>query len=266
MSKKLHVIVVLSLAALVFSLALITPKGVGAGHPPYMYLTITDYEVGLSYAQVYGALFQAQSITSSFGKAPPVGIEIVPCYADDFGRTINYGSGPIQPPQEDIQTTHFGGATVAVPGNYRFGDEGHVYQSVGQFAVDTVIKLHCWSDSHGDDTYTVTNQVTVWARIPVNKAIFVDDQGNEVTSVAAGSTVNLKLTLDAPAPPSNTFVMLHADSDVFDNLPPYFAIPATHDVFTLPNLHVKKPSPTKSVTITASTVGQPRNTNKLSIH
>jgi hypothetical protein len=78
--------------------------------------------------------------------------------------------------------------------------------------------------------------------------------------------VDVILTLDAPAPASGTWVRLETiPPRNLNSLPPYFRIPARQTQATISDLELPEPSSNTSLVVTASTVGRPQQTQKLTI-
>ena len=79
------------------------------------------------------------------------------------------------------------------------------------------------------------------------------------------SECDLAITLDAPAPPSGTWVKLMERAEgTFNSLPPYYRVSPQQTQETIRNLEVRKPAATTTLTVIASTVGRAQ-TDELSI-
>ena len=161
-----------------------------------MILTTTDFEAGVSYRSV-----QSHA---------PIGLITNPCsYADNFVPTIDWndGTGEHKPDTNAETKPFYTKVPVVQNGVYLFWDDTHVAVAPGAQTVITKLTVHCLGDPPGDQVFVTRNSVNVFARIPVNQAEFTKD-GNKVDSVKGHDTVDLTLTLDAPAPPSGTWVKL----------------------------------------------------------
>jgi hypothetical protein len=218
-----------------------------------MFLTVTDFEEGISYRQ---AQWHA-----------PIGHLINPCsYADHFAGTIDWndGSGERKPDanfeQRMIQKT-----PAVQSGTYLFWDDEHVSNSVGTQIVTTKLLLHCMGDPPPDQQYVYRNVVVVHPRIPVNQVEFTKN-GKRVDRLKGHDDVDLTVTLDAPAPPSGTWVKLNVSPpDNLNSLPPYVLVPADETQETISNLEVRKPNADIQILVTASTVGRPQESQRLTV-
>src|SRR6202042_2444101 len=174
-------------------------QGIARAGSDYMVLTTTDYEAGISYRAV-----QSHA---------PIGLITNPCsYADNFVATIDWndGSGEHKPDTNAETKLFYTKVPVIQNGVYLFWDDTHVAQAPGSQTVITKLTVHCLGDPPGDQVFLTRNEVNVYARIPVNEAKFTKE-GNGVDSVKGHDTVDITLTLDAPAPPSGTWVKLEAE-------------------------------------------------------
>jgi hypothetical protein len=220
----------------------------------YMVLTVKDFESGISYRAV-----QSHA---------PIGLITNPCsYADDFVPTIDWndGSGEHKPDSNAETKPFYTKVPVVNGGNYLFWDDTHVATDPGPQVVVTKLLLHCLGDPPGDRAYVTRNIVNVYARIPVNQAEFTKD-GKSVDTVKGHDTIDLTLTLDAPAPASGTWVKLETTPPgVLNSLPPYFHIAARETQATISDMEVRKPSSNATLIVTASTVGRPQKTQQLTI-
>lgn len=220
----------------------------------YMVLTVKDFESGISYRAV-----QSHA---------PIGLITNPCsYADNFVPTIDWndGSGEHKPDSNAETKPFYTKVPVVNGGNYLFWDDTHVAADPGPQVVVTKLLLHCLGDPPGDRAYVTRNIVNVYARIPVNQAEFTKD-GKSVDSVKGHDTIDLTLTLNAPAPASGTWVKLETTPPgVLNSLPPYFHMAARETQATIADMEVRKPSSNATLIVTASTVGRPQQTQQLTI-
>jgi hypothetical protein len=220
----------------------------------YMVLTVKDFESGISYRAV-----QSHA---------PIGLLTNPCsYADNFVPTIDWNDGTGEhKPDINAETKMFYSKVPVIPnGDYLFWDDTHVAADPGPQIVVTKLLVHCLGDPPGDRAYVTRNFVNVYARIPLNQAECTKN-GKSVDTVKGHDTVDLTLTLDAPAPASGTWVKLETTPPgVLNNLPPYFRIPARQTQATICDMEVRKPTSDAILIVTASTVGRPRQTQQLTI-
>ena len=220
----------------------------------YMILTVKDFEAGISYRAV-----QAHA---------PIGLIANPCsQADNFVPTIDWddGSGEHKPDTNTETKMSYSKIPVILTGDYLFWDDTHVAVDPGPQVVITKLLVHCLGDPPGDRAYVTRNIVNIYARIPVNQAEFTKN-GERVDTVKGHDTVDLTLTLNAPAPASGTWVKLETTPPgVLNSLPPYFHIPARQTQAIIPNLEVRKPTSNATLIVTASTVGRPQQTQQLTI-
>jgi hypothetical protein len=219
-----------------------------------MYLTSTDFEVGIS-----GRDAQSHD---------PIGLISNPCsYADNFVPTIDWndGSGEHKPDTNAVTKLFYTKVPVIQNGVYLFWDDTHVASDPGVQTVITKLTVHCLGDPPGDRVLVTRNLVNFHARIPVNQAEFTKN-GKSVESVKGHDTVDLTLTLNAPAPASGAWVKLETTPPSgLNSLPPYFRIPARQSQATIPGMELREPGSNASLVVTASTVGRPQQTQKLTI-
>jgi len=219
-----------------------------------MILTTTDFEAGVSYRSV-----QSHA---------PIGLITNPCsYADNFVPMIDWndGTGEHKPDTNAETKPFYTKVPVVQNGVYLFWDDTHVAVAPGAQTVITKLTVHCLGDPPGDQVFVTRNLVNVFARIPVNQAEFTKD-GSKVDSVKGHDTVDLTLTLDAPAPPSGTWVKLEAEpAGLLNSLPPYVRVPARQTQTTISSMELHHPNSNASLVVTASTVGRPQKTQQLTI-
>ncbi len=220
----------------------------------YMVLTVKDFEAGISYRAI-----QSHA---------PIGLITNPCsQADNFVPTIDWndGTGEHKPDTNTETKLSYSKIPVVLTGDYLFWDDTHVAADPGPQIVVTKLLVHCLGDPPGDRAYSTRNIVNIYARIPVNQAEF-SKNGKPVDTVKGHDTVDLTLTLNAPAPPSGTWVKLETTPPgVLNSLPPYFHFPARQTQATIPDLEVRRPASNATLLVTASTVGRPQQTQQLTI-
>ena len=219
-----------------------------------MILTTTDFEAGLSYRSV-----QSHA---------PIGLITNPCsYADNFVPTIDWndGTGEHKPDTNAETKPFYTKVPVVQNGVYLFWDDTHVPVAPGAQTVITKLTVHCLGDPPGDQVFVTRNLVNVFARIPVNQAEFTKD-GSKVDSVKGHDTVDVTLTLDAPAPPSGTWVKLEAEpASLLNSLPPYFHVTARQTQATIFSMELHHPTSNAILVVTTSSVGRLQNTQQLTI-
>lgn len=231
------------------------PKIAFAEDPP-MTLSVTNFEAGISYRDVqwHG----------------PIGIITSPCSQADFlGVSIDWGDGTGErKPETNIRQREFSkeNRTLIVEnGVYLFWDDTHVFARSGTYAARTKVTFHCLGEAPGNRE--AVNQITVnaYARIPVNQVEFRKSE-KKVNEVAGHQNVDLAITLDAPAPPSGTWVKLEARPEgTLNSLPPYYRVSPQQTQETIRNLEVRKPAAITTLAVIASTVGRAQETDGLSI-
>jgi hypothetical protein len=244
--------ILLVLAATTFFLAThLRPVRAGSD---YMVLTVKDFESGISYRMI-----QSHA---------PIGLITNPCsQADNFVPTIDWndGTGEHKPDTNAETKLFYSKVPVIQSGDYLFWDDTHVAADPGPQIVVTKLLIHCLGDPPGDRAYVTSNIVNIYARIPVNQAEFTKN-GKTVDTVKGHDTVDLMLTLNAPAPASGTWVKLETTPPgVLNSLPPYFRIPARQTQASIPDLEVRKPTSNATLIVTASTLGRPQQTQQLTI-
>jgi hypothetical protein len=220
----------------------------------YVVLTTVDYEAGISYRTV-----QSHA---------PIGLITNPCsYADNFVATIDWndGTGEHKPDTNAETKLFYTKVPVVQNGVYLFWDDTHSAIEPGAQTVTTKLTVHCLGDPPGDRTYVTRNSINVYARIPVNQAEFTKN-GKSVDTVKGHDSVDLTLTLDAPAPASGTWVKLETTpAAVLNSLPQYFRIPARQTQATIPAMELRKPASNATLVVVASTVGRAQQTQQLTI-
>jgi hypothetical protein len=240
------------LALLTMGLAGTHSKTTG-GEPRYMFLTVTDFEAGISYRQVQWHA--------------PIGHLVNPCaYADHFTPTIDWNDGTGEhKPDANVEKKMIQTAPVVQSGTYLFWDDEHVSKIVGTQIVTTKLLIHCMGEPPGDQEYTYRNVVKVYSRIPVNQVEFTKD-GKSLSTVKGHGRVDLTITLNAPAPPSGTWVKLEVGpSGNLNTLPPYVQVTEGRTQQTIPNLELRNPDADIEVLVTASTVGRAQESQKLTV-
>lgn len=221
-----------------------------------MTLSVTSYEASISYRDVQWHA--------------PIGMITNSCsQADFFAATIDWGDGTGErKPDTNIRLRPFSRENqipVVDNGTYLFWDDTHAFARSGSYTAKAKVTQHCLGDPPGNQE--IVNEITVnaYARIPVNQVEFRKNQ-KKATAVAGHDVVDLTITLDAPAPPSGTWVKLDASPQgTFNSLPPYYRISPQQIQETIRNLEVRKPTAVTTLIVTASTVGHSEETAKLSI-
>ena len=237
---------------LVFGLAG-TYKKTAQAEPRYMFLTVTDFEKGISYHQ---AQWHA-----------PIGHLINPCvYADRFTATIDWNDGSGEhKPDANFEQRMIQKIPAIQSGTYLFWDDEHVSNSVGTQIVTTKLILHCIGDPPPDQQFIYRNVVVVHPRIPVNQLEFTKN-AKRVDSVRGHEVVDLTVTLNAPAPPSGTWVKLDVVPEGNLNaLPPYVHVSPGETQETIANLELRKPSAAVQILVTAGTVGRVQESQRLTV-
>lgn len=254
MKNKLS-IVVAGLAA--FTLLLLSPgvSRIARASSDFMVLTTTNYEAGISYRAVQSHV--------------PIGLITNPCsYADNFAVAIDWNDGSGEhKPDTNVETKPFYTKVPVVQnGVYMFWDDTHVPAEPGAQTAITKLTVHCLGDPPGDRVYVTRNLINVYAPIPVNSAEFTKD-GKPVDVVKGHDTIDLTLTLDAPAPPSGTWVKLATNPPgALNSLPPFFQVPARHTQTTISDMELRNPPRDTTLVVIASTVGRPQQSQQLTIH
>jgi hypothetical protein len=219
----------------------------------YMFLTVTDFEVGVSYRQ---AQWHA-----------PIGQLIVPCsYADHFEATIDWNDGNGEhKPDTNVEKKMMQTTPAVQSGTYLFWDDEHVAATVGTQIVTTKLTLHCIGNPPGDQQYVYRNVVAVHPRIPVNQVEFTKN-GKTIDSIKGHDVVDLTITLNAPAPASGTWVRLEVTpASNLNSLPPYVRVTPQETQVTISNLELRRPSADLAVQVTANTVGRAQESQKLTV-
>jgi hypothetical protein len=219
-----------------------------------MFLTVVNFEQGISYRSVqwHG----------------PIGQLTNPCsYADHLVATIDWNDGTGEhKPDTNAQTKLFQNTTPVIQnGVYLFWDDSHVPTRVGTQIVTTKLSLHCLGDPPGNREYVTQNPVNVFSRIPVNEIEFTKNE-LPIQSVEGHDVVDVTITLDAPAPASGTWVQLATvPAGGLNSLPSYFRVSPQQTQETIRDLEVRKPASAVTISVTASTVGRPQQTQSLTI-
>jgi hypothetical protein len=223
------------------------------GEPRYMFLTVTDFEAGISYRQVQWHT--------------PIGHLVNPCaYADHFAPTVNWNDGTGEhSPDANVEKKMIQAIPAVQSGTYLFWDDEHVLSTVGTQNVTTKLLIHCMGDPPGDREYVYRNVVKAYARIPVNQIEFTKD-GKSVSKLKGHDLVDLTITLDAPAPPSGTWVKLDVSpAGNLNTLPPNVQVAEGQTQQTISNLELRNPNTNIEVMVTASTVGRTQESQKLTV-
>lgn len=219
---------------------------------PMMYLTVKDYEAGISFRDVQ--------------KHAPIGMIVNPCsYADYLVPAIDWndGKGPHKP-DTNIVTTLFQKVTPVIQnGVYLFWDDSHQAAEPGTTTVTTTLEVHCLGDPPGNRTYVANNIVHSFARVPVNQVRF-EQNGKSIETVKGHDSVDVVVTLDASAPASGAWVKLETSPPTaLNSLPPFFLVPPQQTQALISNLETKRPAANTDLVVSASTVGQAQQTKTL---
>jgi hypothetical protein len=224
---------------------------------PKMYLTVKDYEAGISYRDV-----QYHS---------PIGNVVNPCsYADKIEPTIDWndGHGPHKP--DTNYTTRILKNTSEVPvvlgGDYLFWEDTHTAPAPGTSTAITKLVVHCLGDPPGDHTYITKNTVHSYARVPVQSVRF-EVKGADVRHVKGHDLVDVNVKLTGPAPESGTWVRLTiTPQSALNSLPPFFFFAPGESTATMTGMETRKPDGGKSeLVVTASTAGDRQNSEPLEV-
>ncbi len=241
-------------AILTAALALPAQFGAAQNGTDAMYLTVTDFEAGLSYRDAQ--------------HHAPIGMIANPCsYADKLVPSIDWNDGKGEhKPDTNLLTTMFEKTTPVIQsGVYLFWDDAHKFERAGTTTVTTKLVAHCLGDPPGDKTYVARFEVKAYARVPVEKVAFTG-KGKEITTVKGHDSVDLSITLRAPAPPSGTWVKLETEPAArLNSLPPYFFVHPGQTQATVEDLETQKPATDTTLVVKASTVVEGRETQKLVI-
>jgi hypothetical protein len=221
---------------------------------PMMYLTVKNYEAGISFRDVqYHA---------------PIGMIVNPCsYADKLVPTIDWndGKGPHKPDTNYVTTVLKNTTPVPVilNGVYLFWDDSHVAPAPGTNVATTKLVVHCLGDPEGDKVYETKNTIHSWARVPV-KSVKFEQNGADVASVNGHGLVDVKITLDSAAPESGTWVKLQTSAQsALNSLPPFYFISPGEMSATIEGLETRKPAANTNLSVSASTVGNAQRTKAL---
>lgn len=221
---------------------------------PMMYLTVKDYEAGISYRDV-----QYHS---------PIGMVVNHCsYADKLEPTIDWNDGNgFHKPDTNFVTRTLKNAEpipVIVSGVYLFWDDSHTAPAPGTTAVTTKLVVHCLGDPPGDKVYETKNMIHSYARIPV-KRVRYENKGLDVDSVRGHDSVDVKITLEAASPESGTWVKLTTTPQgALNSLPPFYFIVPGETSATIQDLETRRPSANTNLVTTASTSGKPQQSQTL---
>jgi hypothetical protein len=246
----------LALALLTAVIFLACAPRTAVAENPLMTLSVTSFEAGISYRDVQWHA--------------PIGMITNPCsQADFFAVSIDWADGTGEhKPDTNIRQRQFSreNQTLVVDnGVYLFWDDTHAFARAGTYVARAKVTLHCLGDPPGNRDVVNEGAVSAYSRIPVNQVEFRKNE-TKVTEVEGHQNVDLTITLNAAAPPSGTWVKLEArPAGTFNSLPPYYRVSPQQTQETIRNLEVRKPAAVTTLTVIASTVGRPQESNKLSI-
>jgi hypothetical protein len=223
---------------------------------PMMYLTVKDYESGISYRDV-----QYHS---------PLGMIVNPCsYADKLEPTIDWndGNGPHKPDTNFVTKIlkNTEPIPVVMSGVYLFWEDSHVASAPGTSTVITKLVVHCLGDPEGDKVFVTRNTIHSYARVPV-KSVRYQQNGADVAAVKGHELLDVKITIDSPAPESGTWVKLvTTPQSALNSLPPFYFIVPGETTTTIKSLETRKPSVDTKLQTAASTIGPPQLTQPLTV-
>lgn len=221
---------------------------------PMMYLTAKDFEAGISYRDV-----QYHS---------PLGMIVNPCsYADKLDPSIDWndGKGPHRPDTNFVTKVlkNTEPIPVVVSGVYLFWEDSHVAHPPGTSTAITKLVVHCLGDPVGDKVYETKNTIHSYARVPV-KSVRYEENGANVALIKGHDLLDVKITLDAPAPESGTWVKLTTTPQAaLNSLPSFYYIVPGDTTATIKSLETRMPSVETKLVTTAETAGQPQQTQPL---
>jgi hypothetical protein len=217
-----------------------------------MYLTAKDYEAGISFRDVQ--------------KHAPIGMIVNPCsYADYLVPSIDWNDGKgAHKPDTNIVTTMFQKVTPVIQnGVYLFWDDSHRAPDPGTTTVTTTLVVHCLGDPPGNQTYAASNIVHSYARVPVKQVLF-EKNGKHIETVKGHDSVDVMITLEAPAPASGTWVKLEVSPPTaLNSLPPFFLVRSQQTQTTILSLETQEPAANTNLIVSASTVGPTQHTKTL---
>jgi hypothetical protein len=237
------------------TLVVCTPK-IAYAENALMTLSVTSFEANISYRDVQWRA--------------PIGMITNPCsQADFFVASIDWGDGTGEhKPETNVRQRQFSRENqilVVENGVYLFWDDTHAFARSGTYIARAKVTFHCLGDPPGNRDVVNEIAVNAYARIPVNQVEFSKSE-KKVNEVAGHQSVDLTITLDAPAPASGTWVRLEARPEgTFNSLPPYYRVSPQQTQETIRNLEVRKPAAMTTLTVIARTVGRSQETDKLSI-
>lgn len=219
-----------------------------------MYLTVKDYEAGISYRDVqYHA---------------PLGMVVNSCsYADKLEPTIDWNDGNGAHKPDTNYVTRLLKNTEPIPivtsGVYLFWEDSHVAPSPGTSTVITKLVLHCLGDPPGDKIFVTKNTIHSYARVPVS-SVHYEQNGAEVAAVKGHDLIDVKITLEAPSPESGTWVKLTTTPQAaLNSLPPFYFVAPGQISSTIKDLETRMPSTDTNLVTTASTIGSSQKTRPL---
>ena len=219
---------------------------------PMMYLTVKDYEAGVSLPRLAAPRSHWNCRESLF-------------YADTMRPTIDWndGNGPHKPDTNYVTTMFQKTTPVIQSGVYLFWEDSHVAPAPGTSTVTTKLVVHCLGDPPGDKVYETKNTIHSYARVPVQKVEF-QQNGAPVTKVRGHDLVDVEVTLAGASPESGTWVKLTTSPQAaLNSLPPFYFIAPGETVATIQRLETRKPSANTNLVTTASTYGKPQETQTL---
>ena len=176
------------------SIAILTSAGClfGQDYKPSITLLRGDYEVGVSY------------------KGEAIAKEVFDCLASSIEQSVRWKDDS----EDEVLTSnakqnngYYNGP--ANPSGFDVYAGNHVYTRVENHAVTLIVKESCKYYGKNPVIKSYDFPVTVWGRVPVRSCLPLS------LSVKRSTTATLTVKLYAPAPPSNTRVVIEVPSSIF---------------------------------------------------
>jgi hypothetical protein len=243
-TRIFSVLIVAGASALALSMAGGTFHAAETGEP-MMYLTVKDYEAGVSYRDLQ--------------HHAPIGIIVNPCSyaeAETVQPTIDWndGKGPHKPDTNYVTTMFQKTMPVIQGGVYLFWEDSHVAPPPGTSTVITKLTIHCVGDPPGDRVFETKNIIHSYARVPVKSVEFLLN-GGPVSKVKGHDLVDVKVVLESPSPASGTWVKLtETPQSALNSLPPFYFISPGETEATIKALETRKTTADTNLVVTGSTV------------
>ena len=180
-----------------------------------------------------------------------IGTEVIfGCFADDLSRVADWGEGAGEVALKSAtKTIILDGKNPAVPpGTYALSTT-HVYRSAGPHHLTVFERAHCYKETHRDD-FSYSFSVMAYPRSPVNEIV------SDKKSAKSGESVTFTVTINPPASKAGARVDLTQSVPALSGFPKFITVPPFANQQTLSAIVLTKIK--RAVTITASTVGEPR--------